>query len=142
MPHRHKVTPSAIGMIRIDMKPSDKRAGGSRSFWSRKPLYREIVAQAKRDGIMNAVANHTHYGYGNHGPVRKGCPSPQPKPRHGRVHPLDPRQTHVPGGANHREHTQVHQKSDQSSAPAPFMCAAEPLACAATCAGSGFTGET
>ena len=66
----HKVTPSEIGMIRIYMKPSDK-AAGARSFWSRQPLYRELVAQAKRDGIMNAVAHHTHYGYSNHGPIRE-----------------------------------------------------------------------
>ncbi|WP_371422638.1 hypothetical protein [Tardiphaga sp.] len=42
----------------------------SRAFWPGKPLYRELVAQAKRDGIMNAIAHHTHYGYSNHGPVR------------------------------------------------------------------------
>jgi hypothetical protein len=71
MPQQHKVTPSEIGMIRIYLKPSDKIATGSRSFWSRKPLYRELVAQAKRDGIMNAVAHNTHYGYSNHGPVRE-----------------------------------------------------------------------
>ncbi|KQS46035.1 PII-like signaling protein [Sphingomonas sp. PP-CE-3G-477] len=71
MSQQHKVTPSEIGMIRIYLKPSDKIATGSRSFWSRKPLYRELVAQAKRDGIMNAVAHNTHYGYSNHGPVRE-----------------------------------------------------------------------
>ncbi|WP_246171579.1 DUF190 domain-containing protein [Sphingobium limneticum] len=56
-------------MIRIYMKPSDKATDGSRSFWTRKPLYRQLVMQAKRDGIMNAVAHHTHYGFSNHGPV-------------------------------------------------------------------------
>ena len=71
MSQQHKVTPSESGMIRIYLKPSDKIATGSRSFWSRKPLYRELVAQAKRDGIMNAVAHNTHYGYSNHGPVRE-----------------------------------------------------------------------
>lgn len=71
MPHvQHRITPSEIGMIRIYMKPSDK-ADATRSFWSRKPLYRELVALAKHDGIMNAVAHHTHYGYSNHGPVRE-----------------------------------------------------------------------
>ena len=65
----HKVAPSEIGMIRIYMKPSDKATDGSRSFWTRKPLYRQLVVQAKRDGIMNAVAHHTHYGFSNHGPV-------------------------------------------------------------------------
>ncbi|WP_084579524.1 DUF190 domain-containing protein [Sphingomonas azotifigens] len=66
---QHRVTPSEIGMIRIYMKPSDKAPGATR--WSRKPLYRALVAQAKRDGILNAVAHHTHYGYSNHGPMRE-----------------------------------------------------------------------
>ncbi len=79
MPYPHKVTPSEIGMIRTYLKPSDKGAGGSRSFWSRKPLYRELVVQAKGDGITNAVAHHTHYGYSNHGPVREnGAESADP----------------------------------------------------------------
>lgn len=66
----HKVTPSEIGMIRTYMKPSDKTAKGTGwARWSAKPLYRELVATAKADGIMNAVAHHTHYGYSNHGPV-------------------------------------------------------------------------
>lgn len=72
MSYPHHVTPSEIGMIRIYMKPSDKAAKGTaRTLWSAKPLYRALVAQAKADGIMNAVAHHTHYGYSNHGPVRE-----------------------------------------------------------------------
>lgn len=59
-----------IGMIRIYMKPDDKAAKGSaRTLWASKPLYRTLVMQAKADGIMNAVAHNTHYGYSNHGPV-------------------------------------------------------------------------
>ena len=72
MPYPHHVTPTEIGMIRIYLKPGDKAAKGSaRTLWSAKPLYRVLVAQAKADGIMNAVAHHTHYGYSNHGPVRE-----------------------------------------------------------------------
>ncbi|MDF0491372.1 DUF190 domain-containing protein [Sphingomonas sp. H39-1-10] len=72
MSYPHEVTPAEIGMIRIYMKPSDKVArAGARSLWSAKPLYRVLVATAKDDGIMNAVAHHTHYGYSNHGPVRQ-----------------------------------------------------------------------
>ncbi len=58
-------------MIRIYMKPSDK-AKGATGTWLRsaKPLHRELVAQAKADGIMNAIAHHTQYGYSNHGPVQ------------------------------------------------------------------------
>lgn len=71
MSHQHKVTPTEIGMVRIYLKPSDKAAKRSRSFWSGNLLYRELVAQAKRDGIMNAIAHNTHYGYSNYGPVRE-----------------------------------------------------------------------
>lgn len=72
MSDTHHVTPSEIGMIRIYLKPGDKSPkGASKSRWGAKPLYRTLVAQAKADGIMNAVAHHTHYGYSNHGPVRE-----------------------------------------------------------------------
>jgi H+/Cl- antiporter ClcA/PII-like signaling protein len=70
MPDRHTVTSSEIGMVWIYLKPSDKAAKTGRGFWNGKPLYRELVAQAKEDGIMNAIAHNTHYGYSNHGPVR------------------------------------------------------------------------
>lgn len=72
VPDTHDVTPTEIGMIRIYMKPADKAAKGSaRTLWASKPLYRALVMQAKADGIMNAVAHNTHYGYSNHGPVRE-----------------------------------------------------------------------
>ena len=71
MPYDHDVTPNEIGMIRIYLKPSDKAPKAKRSLWSARPLYRELVVQAKADGIMNAVAHHTHYGFSNHGPVRE-----------------------------------------------------------------------
>jgi len=71
MPYDHDVTPSEIGMIRIYLKPSDKAPKAKRGLWSARPLYRALVAQAKADGILNAVAHHTHYGYSNHGPVRE-----------------------------------------------------------------------
>lgn len=71
MSHQHKLTPNEIGMVRIYLKPLDKIAKRPRAFWPGKPLYRELVAQAKRDGIMNAIAHHTHYGYSNHGPMRE-----------------------------------------------------------------------
>ncbi len=68
MTKAHRITPNETGMIRIYMKPSDKSPTG-KSFWSSKPLYRELVRLAKTDGIMNAIAHHTHYGFSNHGPV-------------------------------------------------------------------------
>jgi PII-like signaling protein len=71
MAQRHTVTPTEIGMIRIYLKPSDKVGTRPRAFWSGKALYRELVAQAKQDGIMNAVAHQTHYGFSNYGSVRE-----------------------------------------------------------------------
>lgn len=71
MQDRHVVTSSEIGMIRIYLKPSDKAAKTGRGFWGGKPLYRELVAKAKQDGIMNAVAHYMQHGYSNHGPVRE-----------------------------------------------------------------------
>lgn len=69
-----------VGMIRIYMKPNDngrtRRAGIFRKV---APLYRDLVETAKADGIMNAIAHHTHYGYSNHGPVHtEGYEEPNP----------------------------------------------------------------
>jgi len=76
MPHRkHKVVPREIGMLRIYLKPADKRKQpGIRGFLAARPLYRELIDAAKKDGIMNAHAHHTHYGYSNHGKVRASDP--------------------------------------------------------------------
>ncbi|MEO7933480.1 MAG: DUF190 domain-containing protein [Chthoniobacterales bacterium] len=71
----HKVIPRELGLIRIYLKPSDKRAQpGIRGFLAARPLYRELVDAAKRDGIMNAHAHHTHYGYSRHGKIRGNDP--------------------------------------------------------------------
>lgn len=78
MPFPHHVKPTEIGMIRIYMKPRDraKRAGASRfsALLSTRPLYQELVQQAKRAGLMNATAHHTHYGFSNHGHVETATP--------------------------------------------------------------------
>ena len=67
---KHKIVPREIGMIRIYIKPSDKRKQpGLRGILASRPLYRELVDAAKKDGVMNAVAHHTHYGFSNHGRV-------------------------------------------------------------------------
>lgn len=58
-------------MIRIYVKPSERlKKTGLRSFLSHRPLYRELVLAAKKFGIVNAVAHHTHYGYSNNGKVQ------------------------------------------------------------------------
>ena len=71
----HQVVPREIGMIRIYLKPADKRKKpGLRGLLAARPLYRELIDAAKQDGIMNAHAHHTHYGYSNHGAVRLADP--------------------------------------------------------------------
>lgn len=58
-----------IGMLRIYLKPSD-RIGRRRLFGAR-PLYRALIRAAKADGIINALAQHTHYGFSNRGSIRE-----------------------------------------------------------------------
>ncbi len=68
-----------IGMVRIYLKPREKMPGKG-SWFSAKPLYRELVMQAKAHGIMNAIAHHTHFGYSNHGKVQEdGFEMPNPE---------------------------------------------------------------
>ena len=70
MPHRYKVSGSEIGQIRIYMTPSDKKTSHKFKKIFTRPLYQEIIDAAKADGILNAVAHHTHYGYSGDGKVQ------------------------------------------------------------------------
>jgi len=63
----HTLALKEIGMVRIYMKPREKAVGVSNRLFGGRPLYRELVVQAKAAGIMNATAHHTHFGYSNHG---------------------------------------------------------------------------
>ena len=70
MPHRHKIDSKEIGQVRIYMAPNERRK--AKNFKDRlkiKPLFQEIINAAKADGILNATAHHTHYGYSGNGPV-------------------------------------------------------------------------
>ncbi|RYH64521.1 MAG: hypothetical protein EON54_06365 [Alcaligenaceae bacterium] len=64
---RHTLALKEIGMVRIYMKPREKAVGTGNRLFGGKPLYRELVMQAKAAGIMNATAHHTHFGYSNSG---------------------------------------------------------------------------
>jgi len=70
MPHRYKVSGSEIGQVRIYMTPSDKKTGHKIKKIFTRPLYQEIIDAAKKDGIVSAVAHHTHYGYSGEGKVQ------------------------------------------------------------------------
>jgi H+/Cl- antiporter ClcA len=70
MPTSHVLLPSDIGMVRIYLKPREKLPSrGARALWSQRPVYRELVLLAKKAGLTNAIAHHTHYGFSNHGAV-------------------------------------------------------------------------
>jgi PII-like signaling protein len=56
-----------IGMQRNYTKPRDKVPSAGSWLAGRRPLYRELILQAKAAGILNAIAHHTHFGYSNHG---------------------------------------------------------------------------
>lgn len=81
MSHKHHVHHKETGMIRIYLKPSERRKGkGVAAFLTSRPLYRELVLAAKDDGIVNAVAQHAHYGYSNHDKVQaQNQESPNPE---------------------------------------------------------------
>ncbi len=71
----HHVKRTEIGMIRIYLRPRDRYrgagAGSIKAAFSGQPLYRELVGHAKRAGLLNAIAHHTHYGFTNHGQVQQ-----------------------------------------------------------------------
>jgi H+/Cl- antiporter ClcA/PII-like signaling protein len=81
MSYPHAVTHREVGMVRIYMKPGDRaKQSKLRALLSGKPLYRELVLAAKADGIMNATAHHTHFGFSNHGTVQQdNLESPNPE---------------------------------------------------------------
>lgn len=67
---KHRVQSREIGQVRIYMTPREKRdRKGLRGMFG-KPLYQEIIDAAKEDGILNATAHHTHYGYSNNGKIQ------------------------------------------------------------------------
>lgn len=70
MSHRYKVSGKEIGQVRIYMTPSDKRTSHKIKKIFTRPLYQEIIDAAKEDGILNAVAHHTHYGYSGNGKIQ------------------------------------------------------------------------
>jgi PII-like signaling protein len=74
----HKVTSKEVGMVRIYMRPREMHRpadhGRIRAAFTARPLYKELVLQAKQAGLMNATAHHTHFGFSNHGPVQELTP--------------------------------------------------------------------
>lgn len=66
----HELTTEPIGLLRIYMKPSDRvPSKARRSLFGGKPLHRELIRLAKADGLTNAIAHHTTFGFSNQGPI-------------------------------------------------------------------------
>ncbi len=74
----HSVTSKEVGMLRIYMRPREMHRrpdhGRVRAAFTGRPLYKELVLQAKQAGLINATAHHTHFGFSNHGPVQELTP--------------------------------------------------------------------
>jgi PII-like signaling protein len=76
----HHIVTREIGKIRIYLTPRDRTP--PTGFWDRfnaKPVYREIIKAAKTDGLSNAAAFMTHFGFSNGGKVQtEGAELPNP----------------------------------------------------------------
>ena len=76
MAHRHQVDIREVGQVCIYMMQGErsKKTGKGLKHWlsGGTPLYREIIKAAKQDGLMNATAHHTHFGFSGNNLVQSG----------------------------------------------------------------------
>lgn len=76
----HHIVSREIGKVRIYLTPRDRLPAAG--FWDKlnaKPVYREIIKAAKQEGIVNAAAFSTHYGFTRGGKVEtQGAEMPNP----------------------------------------------------------------
>jgi PII-like signaling protein len=71
MKNTHRIEAQETGKIRIYLTPRDRVA--ARGFLNRlgaRPVYREIVSAAKKDGLHSAVAFTAHHGFSNGGQIK------------------------------------------------------------------------
>ncbi|HVU33826.1 MAG TPA: DUF190 domain-containing protein [Opitutaceae bacterium] len=71
MNKQHRIVSRELGKIRIYLTPRERVA--ATGLWDRlnpRPVYREIINAAKKEGLQSAVAFMTHYGYSNGDKVR------------------------------------------------------------------------
>lgn len=67
----HRIVTREMGKIRIYLTPRDRMPASG--LWERmnaRPVYREIINAARKDGLQNAAAFMTHYGYTKSGPIQ------------------------------------------------------------------------
>jgi PII-like signaling protein len=75
MKNKHHIVSREMGKIRIYLTPRERTAASG--LWNRlsaKPIYRNVIDAAKKDGLTSAVAFMTHYGFSNGGAVRAQDP--------------------------------------------------------------------
>ena len=70
LPRCYNVSGREIGQLRIFLTPSDRREAHPFKRLFSRPLYQELIDAAKADGILNAVAHHTRYGYSGNGVIQ------------------------------------------------------------------------
>lgn len=72
--HKHTLASNKMGLLRIYLDPRArfKPKGGFFSFG--RPLYRELILAAKRDGIPSAMAHHVQYGFSDGGKILQRHP--------------------------------------------------------------------
>jgi PII-like signaling protein len=62
----------SLGKLRIYITPADKIKHKGSSAWRRlfpKSAYIHIIEDARKEGIMNATAYNTHFGFSNKGKI-------------------------------------------------------------------------
>jgi H+/Cl- antiporter ClcA/PII-like signaling protein len=81
MQPKHNIVAHEMGKLRIYLTPRERlKADGLWARLNARPIYREIIRAAKRDGLHNAVAFTTHFGFSNRGDVQgAGAEAPNPQ---------------------------------------------------------------
>ncbi|MEO6995820.1 MAG: DUF190 domain-containing protein [Lacunisphaera sp.] len=75
MKNTHHIVSKEMGKIRIYLTARDRvPATGFIGRLSAKPVYREIISSAKKDGLHSAVVFTSHHGFSNGGRVRSDDP--------------------------------------------------------------------
>ena len=70
MKHDARIKVEKLGLARVYMRYQDRRPGGTwlqRAFG--RPLYQELIDQAREMGLMSATARAAYYGFTGHGQV-------------------------------------------------------------------------
>ena len=75
MNHEHHIVSQEMGKIRVYLAPRDRMAAvGFLKQLRSKPIYRELIAAAKKAGLQSAVAFSSHHGFSNGGSVKSDDP--------------------------------------------------------------------